>query len=193
MIICIVDTCVTHCPLTFQHQYHHHHHHHHHHIVAADMVSSHLKRAGLDYWQYVRLGVHEDWSAFCTSALGTSIPRSRWFYFSTKASTCLTTAKIWDPQVHRTHGIEAATSAVLVFGSETAGLYELLGAQTMAGVTAYRLPMTSTDNLASQPTTTPPPSGAIRSFNLSTSVGIGIWEAYRQIAHGIEHCANNCR
>jgi tRNA (cytidine/uridine-2'-O-)-methyltransferase len=63
-----------------------------------------LKRAGLDYWEHVRITLHPDLEAFLTA---TSTAR-RW-YFSTRASLPYTQAAF-------TRG------DILVFGKETKGL-----------------------------------------------------------------------
>jgi tRNA (cytidine/uridine-2'-O-)-methyltransferase len=63
-----------------------------------------LRRAGLDYHEYARVKVHDNWSAL-VRVFGSS----RMFAFSTKATT---------PYHRQTFAIDD----VLVFGSETAGL-----------------------------------------------------------------------
>jgi tRNA (cytidine/uridine-2'-O-)-methyltransferase len=66
----------------------------------------HLKRAGLDYWEFVEVHVYKTWTQFldCHSA------RQLW-YFSKKAERSYTTARF-------------ATDDFLVFGPETRGLPE---------------------------------------------------------------------
>ncbi len=63
-----------------------------------------LKRAGLDYWEHVRLAVHPSLAAF----LETTATMRRWF-FSTRAA-------------RRYTDIEIAYGDMLVFGKETKGL-----------------------------------------------------------------------
>src|SRR5688572_18936542 len=64
-----------------------------------------VRRAGLDYWEYVDLRVWPDWPAF-----ERELPRlGEPFFFSTKAKRMY-----WEA--------EFPTDAVLVFGRETGGL-----------------------------------------------------------------------
>jgi len=71
------------------------------------MSDRELKRAGLDYHEYVRVKVHRDFEA-CRAALADRPPR-RWFAFTTRAQ-----ASVYETRV-RPHD-------VLVFGRETSGL-----------------------------------------------------------------------
>lgn len=70
-----------------------------------------VKRAGLDYWQYVELRVWPDWATFARElpALGEA------FFFSAKATRLL-----WDAP------LASPTGTVLVFGRETSGLPDAL-------------------------------------------------------------------
>jgi len=120
-------------------------------VTGFRMDDRTLKRAGLDYWNEVKLHRHvglED--------LYTALPASRFVYFTTKAQTPYTTWKFRDGDC-------------LVFGPETRGLpTEILDAHTDSCLT---IPM---------------PNDRIRSLNLSTSVGIVLYEALRQTTdHGL--------
>jgi tRNA (cytidine/uridine-2'-O-)-methyltransferase len=64
----------------------------------------HLKRAGLDYWEFVDLSVHKSWQEFLTS----TAPQRLWF-FSKRAELSYTRARY-------------GTGDYLVFGPETRGL-----------------------------------------------------------------------
>ena len=64
----------------------------------------HLKRAGLDYWEFVDLQVHNSWQQFLEKSAG-----KRLLYFSKKASRSYTHASF-------------AQGDYLVFGPETRGL-----------------------------------------------------------------------
>ena len=64
----------------------------------------HLKRAGLDYWEFVDLRVHKSWNHFIEAAA----PRKLW-YFSKRATKSYTAANYADADY-------------LVFGCETRGL-----------------------------------------------------------------------
>ncbi|MBM2804634.1 MAG: putative tRNA (cytidine/uridine-2'-O-)-methyltransferase [Deltaproteobacteria bacterium] len=81
----------------------------------------HLKRAGLDYWQFVDLQVHKSWNDF----LRTAKP-ARLLYFTKKVERSYTTAR-YDDQDY------------LVFGPETRGLpAEMLAANAER---LFRIPM----------------------------------------------------
>jgi tRNA (cytidine/uridine-2'-O-)-methyltransferase len=81
----------------------------------------HLKRAGLDYWEFVDLKVHKSWDAFLKHK-----PGERLLYFSKRAEPSYTEARYREDDV-------------LVFGPETRGLpHEFLNAN--AG-RYYRIPM----------------------------------------------------
>jgi tRNA (cytidine/uridine-2'-O-)-methyltransferase len=66
----------------------------------------HLKRAGLDYWDFVDLRVHDSWSDFLATARS-----ARLLYFSKKAARSYTR-------------ISYDENDYLVFGPETRGLPE---------------------------------------------------------------------
>ena len=84
----------------------------------------HLKRAGLDYWEFVDLRVHKSWDDFVASAR----PHRLWF-FSKRAVKSYTTA-------------EYSSDDFLVFGPETRGLPQQL-LDTEPDVT-LRIPMMGT-------------------------------------------------
>jgi tRNA (cytidine/uridine-2'-O-)-methyltransferase len=81
----------------------------------------HLKRAGLDYWEFVDLRVHGSWDLFLKHP-----PGERLLYFSKRAEPSYTEARYQEDDV-------------LVFGPETRGLpQELLDANRER---CYRIPM----------------------------------------------------
>lgn len=80
-----------------------------------------LKRAGLDYWQYLDLYYHDS-----IEELWNQYPDARYFYCSTHAKHCYTDVKFHDGDF-------------LVFGKETAGLPKALLAEH--GDEAIRIPM----------------------------------------------------
>jgi tRNA (cytidine/uridine-2'-O-)-methyltransferase len=107
-----------------------------------------VKRAGLDYWEYVNPRVWPSWSEFEAALPTLGEP----FFFSTKATRVL-----WDAP------LGACADTVLVFGRETGGLPAELHEQ-------YR------DRFVTMPIH----STHVRSLNLSTSVGIALYETLRQ-------------
>jgi tRNA (cytidine/uridine-2'-O-)-methyltransferase len=81
----------------------------------------HLKRAGLDYWEYVDLRLHKSWNDFLRHAAGGTL-----LYFSKKVSQSYTSARFHEDDF-------------LVFGPETRGLpQDLLDRNSDR---AYRIPM----------------------------------------------------
>jgi tRNA (cytidine/uridine-2'-O-)-methyltransferase len=84
----------------------------------------HLKRAGLDYWEFVDLRVHKSWNHF----IETAEPKTLWFF--SKRATKSYTAPSYDD------------ADFLVFGPETRGLpREMLQANAER---ALRIPMMGT-------------------------------------------------
>lgn len=75
--------------------------------LGFSLDDSRVKRAGLDYWEYVDLHVWPNWEAFAAQLPSLGEP----YFFSTKA-----TRSFWDAPLGSPGGV------VLVFGSETAGL-----------------------------------------------------------------------
>jgi tRNA (cytidine/uridine-2'-O-)-methyltransferase len=112
-----------------------------------------VKRAGLDYWDKVRLHRHESWEAFLES-LPAPPSRAPLFFFSTRGKRLY-----WD--------IRFPQEAYLVFGKETSGLPKKFYDSYKERL--YRIPQRD---------------GSIRSLNLSTSVGIVLYEAVRQHHRG---------
>ena len=76
--------------------------------LGFEISDKYLKRAGLDYWQYADVRVHDSFEDALASLGG-----AKCYFFTTKAERCYTEA-----------GYEAGCA--LVFGKETAGLDEAL-------------------------------------------------------------------
>lgn len=74
--------------------------------LGFELSDRYLKRAGLDYWPFVDLHLHESWSAFITSAHAQG---GRLIGFSTSGVRCYTHVR-YQPEDW------------LLFGKETAGL-----------------------------------------------------------------------
>ncbi len=105
-----------------------------------------VKRAGLDYWDEVKIHRH-----IGLENLYESLPDSRFLYFTTKSEKSYAE-------------FQFQTNDCLIFGRETRGLPEdLLEANWERALT---IPM---------------PNENVRSLNLATSVGIALFEAFRQI------------
>lgn len=106
-----------------------------------------LKRAGLDYWPYVTVEVHESFEEFLEKYKG-----HRMWLSTTKGQQLYTDVKYQDEDM-------------LLFGKETAGLPRPFIAAHQEQ--AIRIPMSADTRL--------------RSFNLSNSVAIVLFEALRQL------------
>ncbi len=90
--------------------------------LGFDVSDKHLRRAGLDYHEFVDLRVHPDWHA-CRAALG----EARLFAFSARGAV-------------RYDTVSYRPTDALVFGSETRGLpREML--ERFAPACRLRLPM----------------------------------------------------
>lgn len=108
-----------------------------------------VRRAGLDYWEYVDLHLWSAWEAFERELPSLGEP----FFFSTKAARMY-----WEA--------EYGENTVLIFGRETGGLPEAI--HTRYSDRMYRMPIASPH---------------VRSLNLSTTVGIALYEVLRQRAN----------
>lgn len=111
---------------------------------AAAAGDPRLRRAGLDYWPYVRHVLHDSWEKFVEGLE----PGARVWAFSSKAQQPYTT-------------VAYHPGDYLLFGPETRGLPD--------------------EVLRQFPAVTIPMPGPVRSLNLSVAVGIGLFEALRQL------------
>ena len=114
--------------------------------LGFDISENAVRRAGLDYWQYVDVRVHENLEE-CLRSLG-DMPC---FFFTTKAEKCYADANY-------------PAECALIFGMETKGLEEELLVRHKES--CVRIPMVEER----------------RSLNLSNSVAIALYEAFRQNA-----------
>jgi tRNA (cytidine/uridine-2'-O-)-methyltransferase len=115
------------------------------HPLGFSTDDRYLKRAGLDYWEHVRVH-HQESLGHALAASGAGPV----FYYSARAQ------RPYDQAPY-------APGSRLVFGPETRGLPpDLLAAHAAS---TYRLPIW----------------GQVRSINLSTAVGVVVYEAYRQL------------
>lgn len=114
--------------------------------LGFQLTDKNLKRAGLDYWQYLNWEAVDDWNT-----LTERLPeKNRYFFFTKKA--------------HRRHiDMTYERGDVFIFGSESRGLPPSFF--TLAPENNVRIPIHS----------------EVRSLNLSVSVGIAVYEAWRQL------------
>lgn len=92
--------------------------------LGFSLEDKHMKRAGLDYWEYATLKVHDSFEAFLASE---NPDRTRMFAMTTKGASVFSTMKF-----------EAGDW--FVFGSEGSGLPDEIRAMFPAGQ-RIRLPM----------------------------------------------------
>jgi tRNA (cytidine/uridine-2'-O-)-methyltransferase len=130
--------------------------------LGFSLSDRHLKRAGLDYWPFVDLRVWSSWQAFRDEGL----PQlGNVFYFTKFAQSSLLDADL----VSSKKGSEVlATKITLIFGNELDG-FERIPPEDIPRERTIAIPMVC------------PGDAGIRSYNLSTSAAIALWEAYRQV------------
>jgi len=148
--------------------------------LGFEVSDARLKRAGLDYWNSVVLKVWPDWSAFeqwvsssfdsssCSSSLSSSSPEGEKASSSLKSSRPRFVAFSKRGNVHyATPGIYGSPTPTnptfLLFGAETTGLPP---EAHRASAAVVRLPIDQRE---------------VRSLNLAVSVGVGVYEALRQV------------
>lgn len=111
-----------------------------------------VRRAGLDYWPWVQLHRHADWQAF---RLEQQRRGGRLLALSRHASA-------------RYHQLQYRHDDWLLFGRESSGLPSALLAEADHALT---IPMPGSLEQG----------GGVRSLNLSTAVGVVLFEALRQL------------
>lgn len=119
--------------------------------LGFSLDEKYIKRAGMDYWQYVDLQVHENWDAFAESK-----DRNSLFFFSTK-----TDKSFWDCS----YSPDAKDKKIyLIFGSESKGLSAELYKDYSDKL--YTIPMFGEH---------------ARSYNLANAVSIVLFEGIRRV------------
>jgi tRNA (cytidine/uridine-2'-O-)-methyltransferase len=131
------------------------------HLVAPafELNDKKLKRAGLDYWDWVCLKPHasvEHFLEFYANLEG----EKRLIAFSKFGKTHHAADGMYR---HKTTGGQPIRN-FLVFGAEDTGLPDVIHD---AATHIVRIPMNNFEH--------------VRSINLATSVGVGVWEALRQL------------
>ena len=116
--------------------------------LGFELDDKQLRRAGLDYYEYATLQVHDSLQE-CLQTL----PHARLFAFTTKAA-------------HSFHEVRYQAGDALLFGPESRGLpSEVL--ESLAPEQRVRLPMLPNN----------------RSLNLSNTVAVAVFEAWRQCSY----------
>lgn len=121
--------------------------------LGFEVEDKRLKRAGLDYWHSVCLEVWPDWDAFVE---GVSSSSPRFVAFSKRGGTHYATPGVYGAPT-------PANPTFLLFGAETSGLPP---EAHRASAAVVRLPIEQK---------------LVRSLNLAVSVGVGCYEALRQV------------
>lgn len=128
------------------------------HPLGFKINDKELKRAGLDYWHLLDVEEHESWNAFCCYLSKNNVWDNGRQTGSDEPQIWLISTRgeknIWD--------VKFNAGDFLVFGSETKGLSEEILNQDKDHVISI------------------PMNGLSRSLNLSTAVGIVLYEAIRQ-------------
>jgi tRNA (cytidine/uridine-2'-O-)-methyltransferase len=91
--------------------------------LGFSLEDRYLKRAGLDYWPYVDLRIHDDWTAFLAAERSPTL-----LCFSARAGVSYSEAPLTEP-----------APLYFVFGGETRGLPAALRAAHAAST--YRIPI----------------------------------------------------
>lgn len=119
--------------------------------IGFSLDDKHLKRAGLDYWDHVKLYRHDTFDSFIQDHLLRRGEAPRCFFFTKKADK-----SFFDQQFKE--------GDVLVFGPEDKGFSDDFLADRRHD--SLRIPMST---------------GNVRSLNLSSAVAVAVYEALRQI------------
>lgn len=98
-----------------------------------------LKRAGLDYWQYVDLAVYPDWRKFKEL----NVDLNNRFFFSKFGSISLKDIHFYSNSNENFQFRKNKEEIMLLFGSESKGLFTLIGEEEMKGHPIVTLPVVS--------------------------------------------------
>ncbi|KAI0563832.1 rRNA methyltransferase [Gracilaria domingensis] len=114
-----------------------------------------IRRAGLDYWQHVDLHVYEDWLQFANGKMkdlgGTRL------FFTKFGDQCATEIQ-WPSE----------GKIVMIFGSEVNGFDDIRDWLDSEGSNEKRVAFPMVDE-------------RFRSFNLSTTASMALWDAYKDV------------
>jgi tRNA (cytidine/uridine-2'-O-)-methyltransferase len=116
--------------------------------LGFSMDDKHMRRAGLDYHEYTSVRKHASWQTFIDAA---SPQPERMFALTTRGT-------------RSPYAVQFAEGDWMVFGSETAGLPEIVRA-SFGPDQCLKLPM----------------QAGQRSLNLSNAVAVTVFEAWRQL------------
>eukprot|EP00879_Flechtneria_rotunda_P007811 GHRR01008186.1.p1 GENE.GHRR01008186.1~~GHRR01008186.1.p1 ORF type:complete len:254 (+),score=83.31 GHRR01008186.1:1402-2163(+) len=129
--------------------------------LGFELDDKKLKRAGLDYWHCVCVRVHDSWEAFYTRYLDLPSPKRLIGY------------SVYGDQYYAGPEFQYQPGDMLLFGAETTGLPLQAHRDIIdSGGVLVKIPIV--DNF-------------VRSLNQSVSVGVGVFEAIRQLDEGSHH------
>jgi tRNA (cytidine/uridine-2'-O-)-methyltransferase len=143
------------------------------HLVAPlgfTIDNAKLKRAGLDYWDYVSFRVHDSIQDFGSYFNALPDPKRLFGFskFATRHYAASTTTSGNGSSSPVVVGTAYRKGDWLMFGAETTGLpQEAVDLSVHSGGCLVKIPMNNYKY--------------VRSLNLATSVGIGVFEAIRQL------------
>lgn len=120
--------------------------------LGFSLEDKYLKRAGLDYWQYLDITVHQNFQEFISNR-----EHCRLISFSKFSDKLLSDFKL-------------KRNDTLIFGREDTGLPEYIKDQS---VEVLRIPMPGSADLNDK--------NGVRSLNLSVACGIAAYKAYEDI------------
>ena len=122
-----------------------------------------VRRSGLDYWHRVPKRVWNHWEEF-TEQQKPHFDHT--YYFSTRASESLISHDFGEKIMNSPSANERASVAI-VFGCESIGLFDLIGAKEMEDGLVVAIPMNEN------------PEAGFRSYNLSCTVSMVVWDLYK--------------
>lgn len=125
--------------------------------LGFSLDAKQVRRAGLDYWDYVDVRVYEDWSQFAGSTLSVLGDQNSRFFFS-KFGTVSAAEVEWPSD----------GKIVLIFGSEVDGF---------DGIRKWLETQGHDETIVAFPMV----DDRFRSFNLSTSASMALWDAYKYV------------
>lgn len=97
--------------------------------LGFSLDEKHLKRAGLDYWQYLDMEIHESYED-----IRNKYPNSKFYFSTTKGSKCYT-------------DISYKEGDFIVFGKESAGLPDYIRNENKDNLIRVPMLQTSTRSL----------------------------------------------
>lgn len=135
-----------------------------------------VRRAGLDYWKHVDLQVHDNFEQFKVANKNIwSFERDRVkeesVYFFSKFGKQYLQEFDFTAKLRQQREQSIPDDVCLVFGSETHGLYESLGAAELEGREVLSIPLHQIPSRAQDAS----------SLNLGVCVAICIWETWKQL------------